>query len=82
MIDSHSEELERLAQALLKYETLNREEVEKIMRGESIGRSTVSDLLDAERQKSEQNESSDQSEQGRDVQPETSTLSGDSSTTR
>jgi transposase len=67
--------LERLAEALLKYETLNREEVQKIMRGESIGRSTVSELLDAERQKGEQK----QSEQGREVQPETSTLGGDSS---
>jgi cell division protease FtsH len=75
LIDDHRQELERLAQALLKYETLNREEVEKIMRGESLGRSTVSELLDAERQKSDQK----QTQQGQDVQPETSTLHGDSS---
>jgi len=72
LIDQHSEELERLAQALLKYETLDRSEVEKIMRGETLDRATVSDLIDAERQKS----ASKQSE-GQDVQPDTGSLDGD-----
>jgi cell division protease FtsH len=71
MIDHHREEIEWLAQALLKYETLSREEVEKVMRGEKLNRSTVSELLDAERQKSQS------SQQGADVQPDTSTLDGD-----
>jgi cell division protease FtsH len=72
MIDDHRKEIEWLAQALLKYETLSREEVEKVMRGETLDRSTVSDLLDAERQKSQSAK-----HEGSDVQPDTSTLDGD-----
>jgi len=45
MLTEHWEQLEAVAEALLKYETLSSDEVHAIMRGESIGRSTVADLL-------------------------------------
>ncbi|MCH8966101.1 MAG: cell division protein FtsH, partial [Planctomycetes bacterium] len=41
------ENVERVAQALLKYETLSGDEVNAVIRGESLTRSTVSDLLDS-----------------------------------
>ena len=52
LIESHGEQLERLAEALLKYETLSYEEVDKLMKGEALNKPTVSDLLAAEREKS------------------------------
>ncbi|MBL4808656.1 MAG: ATP-dependent zinc metalloprotease FtsH, partial [Phycisphaerales bacterium] len=47
MLDENWEKVEAVAQALLKYENLNADEVHAIMRGESIARSTVADLLAA-----------------------------------
>jgi cell division protease FtsH len=37
-----------VAEALLKYETLSRDDVDRLMRGESIGKPTVADLLAGE----------------------------------
>jgi cell division protease FtsH len=48
MLDENWEKVEAVAQALLKYETLDAVEVHKLMRGESLGRPTVSELLSAE----------------------------------
>ena len=39
---------EAVAEALLKYETLQRDDVDRLMRGESIGKPTVADLLSGE----------------------------------
>jgi cell division protease FtsH len=49
MIDENREKLERVSQALLKYETLDGDEVIKIMRGEEIRRPSIGDLLDEDR---------------------------------
>ena len=38
--------VERIAEALLKYETISGEEVNALIRGESLERATVADLLD------------------------------------
>ncbi len=51
LLEEHRDQLEALAQALLKYETLSREDVDKLMRGEELGKPTVSDLLAAEKKK-------------------------------
>ncbi len=51
LLEKHRDQLEALAQALLKYETLNRDEVDRIMRGEQLTKATVSDLLQAEKDK-------------------------------
>ena len=48
LITSHREQLERLAQALLKYETLDEDEVGRIMEGQTLDKPTVADLLEAE----------------------------------
>jgi cell division protease FtsH len=48
MIQEHREQLEAVAQALLKYETLSGEEVRRIMAGEPLDRPTVADWIAAE----------------------------------
>ncbi len=45
MLEEHWEQVVAVAEALLKYETLSRDEVEKLMRGEDLGKATVSELL-------------------------------------
>ena len=50
-IEDNREQVVAIAEALLKYETLTADEVGKLMRGESLGKTTVSDLLAAEREK-------------------------------
>ncbi len=51
LLEKHRDQLDALAQALLKYETLNRDEVDRIMRGDTLTKATVSDLLQAEKDK-------------------------------
>ncbi len=51
VLEAHRDQLDALAKALLKYETLNRDEVDRIMRGEQLTKATVSDLLKAEKDK-------------------------------
>ncbi len=53
MLSEHREELDRLAKALLKYETLNHDEVDRIMKGQPMDKPTVGDLLKAEQEKIE-----------------------------
>lgn len=48
MLSENWEKVEAVANALLKYETLDAAEVHKLMRGEAVGKPTVSDLLAAE----------------------------------
>jgi len=45
-IMTHRDKVEAIAQALLKFETLTGEEVNAVIRGESLERTSVSDLLD------------------------------------
>lgn len=45
MLFDNWDKVEAVAQALLKYENLTADEVHTLMRGESLGRSTVADLL-------------------------------------
>jgi len=51
LLSEKRDELDRLAQALLKYETLTREEVTRVLAGETLEKATVADLLEAEKQK-------------------------------
>lgn len=48
MLESKRKELEALAQALLKYETLDRDEVDRILRGETLDKPSLTDLLSNE----------------------------------
>ena len=47
MLESRWDAVERVANALLKYETLSADEVNKLIRGESLDRPSVGDLLSA-----------------------------------
>ncbi|MEQ9459401.1 MAG: ATP-dependent zinc metalloprotease FtsH [Phycisphaeraceae bacterium] len=51
IIETHRQQTDDLAQALIKYETLTSDEVQKVLDGEPLSRKTVSDLLAAEKKK-------------------------------
>ena len=48
MVDEHREKIEAVAQALLKYETVDGEDVKRLMDGETLDKPTVADLISAE----------------------------------
>jgi cell division protease FtsH len=52
LINENWEKVVAVAEALLKHENLTADEVHKIMRGESLSKPTISDLLSAESRKS------------------------------
>jgi cell division protease FtsH len=54
LIKANKGELEKIANALLKYETLDADDVEVILQGGELDKPTVSDLLAAEQAKQEQ----------------------------
>jgi cell division protease FtsH len=56
VLEDHRSELDQLAQALLKYETLSAEEVEQIIKGQTLDKPTMDDLLDREDARSAQDE--------------------------
>jgi len=45
LLDGNRDRVEAIAQALLKYETLDSADIERIMRGDNLSKPTVSDLL-------------------------------------
>ncbi|MFM1937092.1 MAG: ATP-dependent zinc metalloprotease FtsH [Planctomycetota bacterium] len=47
-IDQHWDQVSAVAEALLRHETLSRDDVERLMRGEKVAKPTVADLLGAE----------------------------------
>ena len=53
VVIEHQEQLNALAEALLRYETLTRDEVERLMKGEQLDKPTVGDLLKAEKRKAQ-----------------------------
>jgi cell division protease FtsH len=48
LLDANRDRVEALAKALLKYETLDANDVDRIMRGDVLAKPTVSDLLEKE----------------------------------
>jgi cell division protease FtsH len=48
LVDTHWQAVVAVAEALLKHETLSRDDVERLMRGEQVSKPTVADLLGAE----------------------------------
>ena len=73
LIEKHRQQTEDLAQALLKYETLSYEEVDQIMKGQPLNKATVSDLLQAEKDKARMTDT----ERTRQVGPSPADLDGD-----
>ena len=55
LIEENKDNVEKIAQALLKYETLDAEDVKLILEGGTIDKPTVSDLLAAEQAKNDVN---------------------------
>ncbi len=55
LIESNKDKLDRIAKALLKYETLDAEDDDVILKGGRLDKPTVSDLLAAEQAKNEEN---------------------------
>ncbi len=62
LIEANKDKLEKIAKALLKYETLDADDVNLILEGGELDKPTVSDLLTAERARNEQ-PNSEQKEQ-------------------
>ena len=56
LIETNKDKLERIAKSLLKYETLDAEDVKIILEGGTLDKPTVADLLSAEQAKSERTE--------------------------
>ena len=50
MLEKHWDQVVAMAEALLKYETLTREDIDRIMRGERLDKPTVAELLQRETQ--------------------------------
>jgi cell division protease FtsH len=48
LLEANREKIDALAKALLKYETLDSSDVDRIMHGDNITKPTVSDLLEKE----------------------------------
>ncbi len=51
LIEDNKDKLENIAKALLKYETLDADDVESILEGKKLDKPTVADLLTAEKEK-------------------------------
>jgi cell division protease FtsH len=63
LIEANRERLENIGKALLKYETLDADEVQLILEGGVLDKPTVTDLLAAEQAKSEQPETKPEEQQ-------------------
>src|SRR5436190_1853357 len=51
LLEGHRDRIEAIARALLKYETLDSNDIDRIMRGDNLTRPTVGDLLEKEHSK-------------------------------
>ena len=51
LLEANRDRVDALAKALMKYETLDASDVERIMRGDSLTKPTVSDLLEKEQRR-------------------------------
>jgi cell division protease FtsH len=71
LLEQNREKLKAIAMALLKYETLDGEEVHRIVRGETLDRPTVGDLLDAADAKPQAPSVPDTSSASPDIPPAT-----------
>ncbi|MCK4885733.1 MAG: ATP-dependent zinc metalloprotease FtsH [Planctomycetes bacterium] len=54
LIEANKDKLENVAQALLKYETLDAKDVEQILKGQVLDKPTVTELLKAEQKKDDE----------------------------
>jgi cell division protease FtsH len=66
LIQSHKEDVEKIAGALLKYETLDAEDVKLLVEGGELDKPTVNDLLAAEQAKTQPTEAPPQEQETED----------------
>jgi cell division protease FtsH len=64
LITENKEKLKAIAEALLKYETLDASEVKQILDGGDLNKPTVAQLLEQEQQKTEQNNAESKAKAG------------------
>ncbi len=64
LIDADKDNLQRIAEALLKYETLDAEDVKIILEGGELDKPTVADLLVAEQARNEKSNSEENKQPG------------------
>ncbi|UCG58481.1 MAG: ATP-dependent zinc metalloprotease FtsH [Phycisphaerales bacterium] len=67
LIESNRDKLEAIARALLKYETLDADDVKLILEGGQLDKPTVGDLLAAEQAKGERSEPEQETQQDQSV---------------
>jgi cell division protease FtsH len=63
LIETHKDKIDAITKALLKYETLDAEDVKIILDGGTLSKPTVSDLLAIEQQRNAQSKQPDEDEQ-------------------
>ena len=51
LLEANKDRVEAIAKALMKYETLDRQDVDRVMRGDTLTKPTVSDLLEKEQRR-------------------------------
>ena len=69
LLEANWDKVVAIAEALLRYETLQKDDIDRIMRGELLEKPTVADLLSAETNANKSDEST--SGQGKDEEPGT-----------
>jgi cell division protease FtsH len=67
LIEANKDRLERIARALLKYETLDADDVKHILDGGELDKPTVGDLLAAEQARREDAKAEEKKEQKQSV---------------
>ncbi|AQT67184.1 ATP-dependent zinc metalloprotease FtsH [Anaerohalosphaera lusitana] len=70
LLESNREKVEALAEALLKYETLDAKDVEMILEGGTLDKPTVAELLAAEQKRSEEKKAKEAEEKEAQGDPE------------
>jgi cell division protease FtsH len=71
IIDANWDKIVLIAEALLKYETLSADDVDKLMKGQMLDKPTVGDLIDAEAAKKPRRPPTRPLNPGHDVGPDT-----------
>jgi cell division protease FtsH len=69
LLEANRDRVDALAKALMKYETLDSQDVDRIMRGDTLTRPTVGDLLDKEQSRRGTTIAPSADPSGPDVQP-------------
>ena len=70
ILEKHRDQMEAMKDALIKYETLDGDEVQQIIDGKTLDKPTVGDLLAAEQQRHAEQKSADQTQPKKSPAPD------------